>query len=204
MTPIALVFFDLGGVVCRFHPERRLSAMAEHSGIDADEIQRRIWGSGFSDACDAGAHTAAEMCERLRRELEVDLSQEALHRLFACAFEPTPAALEIAAQVRFYAPVGLLTNNPPLLRAALFECLPDVAHRFDPLVFSCEHSKTKPDPELFRAVEHRVRLPGERLLLIDEVEANVRAARAQGWHGIHFRSPAELRRDLLAFELLDP
>ena len=40
-TPIAAVLFDLGGVVYRFHPERRLQALTRDCGLPDVEVLRR-------------------------------------------------------------------------------------------------------------------------------------------------------------------
>jgi len=46
-APVTALLVDLGGLTCRFHPERRLQALARASGLDADAVQSRIWRSGL-------------------------------------------------------------------------------------------------------------------------------------------------------------
>ena len=57
-----LVFFDLGSVVCRFYPERRLAAIRAATGLDEREIHERIWGSGLDDRMDRGRYSLDEAC----------------------------------------------------------------------------------------------------------------------------------------------
>ena len=44
----------------------------------------------------------------------------------------------------------------------------------------------KPDPAFFDRIATLLALPPETLLLVDDTEKNVTAARALGWQGFHF------------------
>ena len=44
-----VVVFDLGGVVCRFEPDRRMRALVEATGLASEVIQDRVWGSGLDE-----------------------------------------------------------------------------------------------------------------------------------------------------------
>lgn len=148
MIDLRLVFFDLGGVVCQFLPERRLVAFASETQLGAEEIQHKLWDSGFSAACDAGRYSSSEMYTHICQRLGVSLPQREVHRLWTLAFEPNAEILTTVAAVRRHLPTGLLTNNPPLLKEALPEFLPDIEQRFDPIIFSYQYGVPKPSPEL--------------------------------------------------------
>ena len=98
--PLQLVFFDLGDVVCRFLPEQRLAAIASQMQLSTNDIQQRLWGSGFSDACDAEAYSSSDMHTRICQRLGVSWSRQDLHRLWSLAVAPNSEVLAIAAAVR--------------------------------------------------------------------------------------------------------
>ncbi len=196
MRPIRTVFFDLGDVVCRFLPQRRLDAFAAATGLPAEAIQRALWASGFSDDCDDGRYSGAEMEAQIGQRLNVSLAPRELRRLWATAFEPDAAVLAIAALVRQHCQTGLLTNNPPLLKTALSEWLPAIHQGFDPVVFSYEYRVRKPHAALFEAVRQRLGSAAHELLLIDDSLSNVRGAMGVGWQAIHFVTPDELEQAL--------
>lgn len=196
MSGIELVLFDLGDVVCRFVPQRRLAALSAVSPRSAEEINQALWGSDFSDLSDAGALAAAEMCERICSALEVELPRAELARLWALAFEPNGAVLDMATAVRKKVPTGMLSNNPPLLLEGLAAHLPQVERAFEPIVFSCQHRARKPERKLYEAVVQDLGLAPGALLLIDDSQRNAEGARAAGWQAMHFQDPEGLRRDL--------
>ena len=73
---------------------------------------------------------------------------------------------------------------------------------FDGIVVSGEEGVIKPDPRIFRILLDRYRIAPDEAVFIDDNPGNAAAAAALGIHGIHFRSPELLRRELEALGLL--
>jgi putative hydrolase of the HAD superfamily len=66
-------------------------------------------------------------------------------------------------------------------RAAYLEGPMGLAARFDRLFFSCHLGTKKPQPEFYGRVASELGTPPAALLLIDDQQINVEAARAAGW-----------------------
>ncbi|MFG1698398.1 HAD family hydrolase [Nonomuraea sp. NPDC049309] len=60
---------------------------------------------------------------------------------------------------------------------------------FDAVVISGEVGMRKPEERIFRHALDLIGLPGEECVFIDDIEANIAAARALGINGIHHRDP---------------
>lgn len=200
-TPITTVLFDLGGVVCRFHPERRLLALASACGLPAREVQAQLWDSGFDRDCDQGRYTADEVYRRTRALLGLQASDEEFRRLWALAFEPDPAVLAVADALRTRVRTGLLTDNGPVLRDAMPTLFPEISARFEPLLFSCELGHLKPTQELFAAVLQRLNQGADQVLMVDDAPPVVAGAIACGLRACLYRSPATLQRELRMYGL---
>jgi putative hydrolase of the HAD superfamily len=67
---------------------------------------------------------------------------------------------------------------------------------FDPVVLSWQVGAAKPQRRIFEALIETLRLNPQEILLIDDVEANIAAARDIGLQGILFTDVASLRSDL--------
>jgi putative hydrolase of the HAD superfamily len=65
----------------------------------------------------------------------------------------------------------------------------DFAELFDAVVISGEVGMRKPEPRIFHHALDRIGLPGEECVFIDDIEANILAARALGIAGIHHHDP---------------
>jgi HAD superfamily hydrolase (TIGR01509 family) len=199
--PIATVLFDLGGVVCRFRPERRLFALASACGLPVQEVQARIWDSGFDRDCDRGRYTAHEVHRRTRELLGLQASYEEFRRLWTLAFEPDPAVLALADALRARVRTGLLTDNGPVLRYAMPTFFPKISSRFEPLLFSCELGHLKPTQELFTAVLQRLNQRADQVLMVDDAPPVVAGAIAGGLRACRYRSPDTLQRELQTYGL---
>ena len=67
---------------------------------------------------------------------------------------------------------------------------------------SGEEGVIKPDPRIFRILLERYRIAPDEAVFIDDNPGNAAAAQALGIHGIHFRSPELLRRELETLGIL--
>jgi 2-haloacid dehalogenase len=100
-------------------------------------------------------------------------------------------------------PLYALSNWPA-------EVFPDVCRRFDFLgwfrgiLISGEVGVIKPDPRIYALLLERFGLDPQRTVYIDDVEANVAAARPFGINAIRFTTATALRNELVALGLLAP
>ena len=190
------VFFDLGGVTCRFFSARRLDALAQASGLSADEVHRRLFASGFDQDCDRGRYQLDEVCAQIEARLGVTLERTRLARLWAQGFEPDPDVLALIDRVRHAAPTVMLSNNGPLVHAMVVELLPDVATRFDQLCFSYQVGALKPDPQAYVRTLERLGVKPAQSVFVDDVQENVEGARAAGIDAVRFVSAEALAEQL--------
>lgn len=190
------LLFDLGGVVCRFLPERRLAALAGLSGLESEQIRARLWDSGLDADFDGGKFTAASMVRAVCERLGIDAPYAAIEQAWTAAFEPDPDVLAIVAAGRQRHRTALLTDNGPLLRDAMPRLFPEISRLLDPLLFSCDLRARKPSPAIFlRALDRLGVAPGD-VILIDDSPAAVDSARAAGLQVVLFTSAPELRTQL--------
>jgi putative hydrolase of the HAD superfamily len=68
----------------------------------------------------------------------------------------------------------------------------------DDIIYSHEVGLGKPDPEVYELTAERLGVAPDEIVFLDDVPANVAAARAAGWHAVLHeetaRSIAELER----------
>jgi glucose-1-phosphatase len=195
--PVSTVLFDVGDVVCRFRPARRLAALAAASPYPAETIQAQIWDSGFDADCDRGHYTGDEIVARINDLLDPRLSADELRAIWALAFEPNEDVLAVADAVAPRVRTALFSNNGPLLYDALPTLFPTIWNRFDPRFFSSNLGASKPDPAIYAAAQAQLAAPSESLLLIDDSLPAVMGACAAGWQAIHFVGQEDLLERVL-------
>lgn len=109
---------------------------------------------------------------------------------------PVPGSVEILAELRrkgmrLYALTNFAADTWPQARRRF-----DFLDWFDAAVVSGEIGLTKPDPRIYAAAIDTCRLDPPRTVFIDDMPANVEAARAFGIRALHFTSAQKLRADL--------
>lgn len=195
-SPDVLVM-DLGGVTCRWLPDRRLTALSELCGLPAETIDQVVFESGFDDAGERGRFTLDEFSSELLGLLGLpptaDL-RDAARAAWATAFEPDARVLKLIRDAQV--PSALFTNNGPLLEAGLVDDLPDVGSAFDQLLFSWRLGTTKPDPEAFDLATERLEVDPGRIFFVDDSADNVKAAAAAGWQTFRYTNSLDLHAAL--------
>lgn len=199
-SPIEAVVLDLGGVVCRFAPDRRLDALSRMTGVPASDIHATLWASGLDARADAGDLDHDEAYAQVLDRLDGKLTATDLRVAWAAAFEPDE---EVLALVRALdRPAVLFSNNGPITEDCLGRELGAVGSAFDTLLLSWRLGATKPAGEAFAEAVKHIGVPAQAVLYVDDALANVRAAAHLGWIAHPYRGAGRLRRLFEAHELL--
>jgi HAD superfamily hydrolase (TIGR01509 family) len=187
--PVALIVFDLDGVLIDFHPERRLEYLARLSGNDARCIHEAIWGSEFERQAEAGAYpTGDEYLAAFGERLGYPLTRTEWIAARREAMTVRPDMLALVRQLRTRVRLALLTNNGSLLGESLPVLVPELYEVFGTAAHAtAKFGARKPDPLVYqRLVEHHGVDPGAALF-VDDDERNVAGAIAAGLRGIHYQ-----------------
>jgi HAD superfamily hydrolase (TIGR01509 family) len=186
-----VLLFDLGGVLLPFDRERRVRAMSGALGVEPDPV-RSLVASGIAKRLDLGLADDEELAVEMSRLGSRATSAAQARRLWLSAFEtPNLALWQTMARLRDTTPVGFLSDNPASVR----DVFPD-RDAFDHEFLSAELGMLKPSPEIFAAVQALLDIPPLGIVFIDDMPANVAAARVAGWDALVYSSNEQLAADL--------
>lgn len=208
------VVFDFGAVlftwrpldmVAKWFPERA------HSPAAAGHLAHEMFGHADWLAFDRGTVSLPEVIDLMATRLTLDRAK------LATLIEPMDSLLEpmsesVAMLARLVAlrqraaagetPVKLyFLSNMPAPFARTLERLHAFLGDFDGGIFSGDVQHIKPEPAIFELLQSRYGLEPAKTVFIDDLLGNVQAAQTQGWHGIHFKSAAQVEHDLKALGL---
>lgn len=201
------VVFDLGAVLLTWQPAQLLMqafAAQVNSEAAARQLAHQVFGHADWHAFDQGVLEADALIKRTAQRL--DLPVPAVHQLvhgIADRLTPIVGTLAIlqGLQARRKAGDGAVTglfflSNMPLIYARYLETHYAFLQWFDGGLFSADVRLIKPDPAFYRRLAAQYALAPEQTVFVDDLKANVTAAQALGWRGIHFESPAQLQTQL--------
>lgn len=191
--------FDLDGVLCRYDLPARLDCLARATGLDADDIRARLWGSGFEDAADAGQFADGKSyLAEFDRRLDYPLTREQWIAARRASMTPYPEMLDLVARLDATGDVAVLTNNVPLFADTLDELFPQVPQLFgDRIFFSCHMHHAKPDPQAYLHVCRRLGCAPAETVFVDDKARNADGATRAGLTGIHFTGTKTLAAQLV-------
>lgn len=196
------IVFDLGGVVFDYQPHVRRAQFAGAVGLSEDDIQKRLFDSGYSASCDSGRLSGARLYEEGVRLLGQRLSLDRFRRIWISAFRPNPDVVGQVKRLKNRYPVALLTNNSDLVREGLIETYPDTMALFRPQFFSCDVGVQKPHPKIFETVLNMLDVEGTQALFIDDAAKHIAGAQSLGLATIHFKNAEQLGQELEAMGLV--
>lgn len=196
------IVFDIGGVLLDWDP-RHLYRKLFDDAAEMEWFLAEICSPEWNEQMDAGLDFAAGVAQLCARFPDHAAFVRAYHERW---IEMVPSAIDgtvnILHEVRERGhPVYAITNfNAETLALASGEY--PFLNLFDGVIVSSEIRLIKPDPAIFRAFFQTYDKHPHDCVFIDDRLVNIEAAREVGMHGVHFSSPAQLRLDLEAINLL--
>jgi 2-haloacid dehalogenase len=200
-----IVVFDLGGVLIDWDPRHLYRKLFAGNEAAMEDFLATVCTHDWNRYQDAG-RSFAEGARLLKAEHpdKAELIDAYGARFDEMMAGPIPGSVEILAELRERGtPLYGLTNwsaetYPPALERFAF------LQWFRGILVSGEVGVIKPDPRIFELLIERFAIDPESAVYIDDVEANVAAARPLRIHAVHFTTPAALREQLIGLGLLPP
>jgi putative hydrolase of the HAD superfamily len=200
------VVFDFGAVLFTWQP---VAIVAEvfparaATQADAQQLAHALFNHPDWHDFDRGLMEMDRVVSRTSSRLQLDPStvQDLVHGIGERLL-PMPETLAVlqslhARRQQKDGVSGLyFLSNMPAPYARELEHKHGFLSHFDGGIFSGDVSCSKPDPDIYRLLQSRYDLAPGRTVFIDDMQANVDAAKALGWKAVHFASAAQLRDEL--------
>ena len=201
----SVVVFDLGGVLIDWNPRHLYRTLFSGDEAAMEDFLATVCTHEWNRRQDAG-RSFAEGARLLKAQYP---EKAALIDAYGARFDemlagPIAGSVDILAELRDRGtPLYGLTNWSAETYAPARERFAFLSW-FQGILVSGEVKITKPDPRIFELVIERFAIDPYNAVYVDDVEANIAAARPFGIHAIHFTTPAALRKELVELELLPP
>jgi 2-haloacid dehalogenase len=200
---ISSIIFDLGGVLIDWNPNYVFDKMFD------DEKKKKhffenICTPDWNEKQDAGRPIKEATEELLEKHPDWKEYIEAYYgRWQEMLGGPIHESVEIFNQLKktgLYKIYALTNWSAETFPVALE--LYDFLHWFDGRVVSGEEKMRKPFPEFYQLTLDRFQLDPAQTLFIDDSLRNINAAAQAGIHTIHFKSPKQLKEELVRMQIL--
>jgi 2-haloacid dehalogenase len=193
---ITAVVFDLGGVLLDWDP-RHLYRKLIADPAELDDFLGRVCTPRWHLAHDLGADTE-ESCRELAAAHPdlADLIMAWSRRSEEMIAGQIDAGVDILAEVKGTGLCCLALSNMEADKFAVRESSYPFFVHFDGCVISGAEGVVKPDRRIFEILLARYDLEPAAAVFIDDIAANVEAARDLGMAAVRFTTSGQLREDL--------
>jgi len=193
---IRTIVFDFGNVLGFFSHRQAAEQLAAYSPLSADDILTLYLDRRLEDDFESGRISLPDLRTRVRQSCEVTCSDEQLDAAIADMFTPNA---EVCALVPAFKPryrLLLLSNTNELHAIQFRRQFADTLAHFDGLILSHEVGLRKPCADIYTHCHKLADCEPSQCLFIDDLSANIEAARACGWQGIVYHPGLDLRHEL--------
>ena len=190
------IVFDFGGVLFHWKPSRLLQR--ELPSLATDEASGQRWAEAVFQGYggdwaefDRGTLEVHQIVQRIAARTGL-AEADALRVVMGVPVELQPKhdTLDLLRRLR-EAGHGLhYLSNMPRPFAELIEAREPFIQWFDSGVFSAREGLIKPEPAIYELAAARFDAQPAELVFLDDHLPNVLAARAMGWHALHFSDAA--------------
>lgn len=198
---IRAVIFDFGSVLVQMGDEEPRQKLAAQLGVPLKELYRLVFDSESAVQAMVGGLTIAQHWQAVGAALGVPPEEmPGVLAQFWSVDEVNHELVDLIPKLRPGYKIGLLSNAWDDLRQVLNTRIP-IGHLFDDLVISAEVGMGKPDLRIFRLSVDRLGVQPQEAVFIDDVMANVEAARTIGLNAIHYQNNPQLLADLKMYNI---
>lgn len=187
--PFDALLCDLGNVIAFFDHRITAQGLARITGLDSEEVYRRVFTSKYNDAFVLGHIDENEFYSRMRT-LFNDVpfpDYDEFVNLWVMIFRPNHRMVEALDDLRGRAELVMVSNTNSLHFEWIRGKFPQIVSPFgDKLVLSHEVHLKKPQPEMFEKAVELAGVPASRCLFVDDIEQYIDAAEEVGIPGLHY------------------
>ena len=190
------ILFDLGRVLINFHFQRGYRALAGLCPYAAEEIPRRLAGTGLVERFETGLVEPRDFVDQMRRilDLKVDFDQfrATWSSIFTDILIPESMLEGLGRRYRLV----LVSNTNALHFEMIRQTYGHLLRHFDDLVLSFEVHAMKPRPEIFQAAVERAGCRPEECFYTDDIASYIEAATRMGIDAVAFESRMQLEGEM--------
>jgi epoxide hydrolase-like predicted phosphatase len=197
---IRALITDFGGVLVRTRSDRSRRELERKLGMPPHTLEDYIFGSDLSQRAQNGELDEPEFWQVVALQLDLaahGLTAEQFRQAFFAEDYLDEELVRLIRSVRPAIKTGLISNAWSTLRAVLHDPF-EIDDAFDQLVISAEEKLMKPDARIYQLALERLAVRPEEAIFLDDMPANIEAAKALGLKGIQFRSSEQAQADIRA------
>jgi putative hydrolase of the HAD superfamily len=194
------VVFDFGNVIAFFDHQRAVSRLAPFTDLPPAELTLQLYGSPIEDQYERGLIPTAEYVRLAKLHGRLTCSDAEFLAAFVDIFWRNDAVCDLIPRLAGNNRLILASNTNDAHFTKFTAQFADVLQEkhFARLCTSHFAHARKPEPAYFAYAQRHALADPADCVFVDDLAANVEAARRHGWRGIVYRPDTDLAAALAA------
>jgi FMN phosphatase YigB (HAD superfamily) len=193
------LLFDLGRVVLDIDFNRTLHHWARLSGCEPMQLGQRFLRDELYHRHEKGEVSDEIFFAALRSSLGVELTDAQLIEGWNAIFVgEMPGIDRLLARAAEHLPIYAFSNTNALHGAYFSSRYAELLSHFRQIFLSSTIGLRKPDADAYDHVVREIGVPAERIVFFDDLDENIRGARARGLNAVRVTSSDDVARALAA------
>ena len=198
---ITTLVFDFGNVIGFFDHWIAIRQLASLMDLSAETIRERLFTAELEDGYESGRLSTPDVLRRVRQLCGFRGSDAEIESAFADMFWPNEEVCRLVPALKPRYQLFLLSNTNDMHCRWFRRQFAETLAHFDALFFSHEIGICKPHQAIYEHCLRRMKCRPAECVFIDDLPANIAAARTCGWHGIVYTDFPALSRELSRFDV---
>jgi len=196
------IIFDFGNVIGYFDHGQTLSRLTAHTDMSAEGMTDAIYRGQLEDDFEAGRVSAADFLRQVKQMCRLSCDDTYLADAWSDIFRPNQEVCDLIPRLQGRYRLVLGSNTNELHAGQFCRQFAGTLRHFHKLVMSHQIGVRKPHASFFEHCQTHAVGDADECLFIDDLPANVAAARAWGWHVIQYQSFQDLETRLKSLAVL--
>ena len=198
---VKVILFDLGNVILPFDNHQIAGKLSRFSRLKKFQDPENIFSSlfdlekGMINSFEEGKISPSGFFESVKRSFDLGISLAEFVPIWTDIFTENLEVSQIILSLKREYRLGLLSNTDPLHFPYILSKFP-IVRLFERWILSYEVGFKKPAIEIFRKAIEWASVEPEKIIFIDDSDANIKAAVSVGIQGVHFISSDQLKEEL--------
>ena len=193
---IKAVIFDFGGVLIRTEDHTGRRKWGDRLGLEMEQLVTAVFESEASELATVGKVPAEQVWTDFARQYGLnDKEGHEFYEDFWSGDELDTRLVDYLQSLRPRYKTAIL-SNAWLNAREWFTEIHGLGDAVEEIIISAEEGVAKPDARIYQIAADRLGVQLDEAVFVDDMLANVEAARAAGMRGVHFQSTDQAIADI--------
>ena len=201
---IKVIFFDIGGVLLRIHPEKMVKKISSITDV-AFDVVKNSFPEEAHDAYERGQMTDYDWYQSCKNSLPTKngLTENQFWDAWSMLLGNETDVLDILIRLKSFYKIWLLSNTNSRHIKNEVEGNYKFTNLVDGAIYSYDVGCRKPEKKIYQLACEAAKEAPESCVFIDDLKDNITGANQVGLHGIHYKNTLELKEELKVLNILN-